>query len=44
LTPGPEPEKLAINDMQDGVYATPAGAVGTVCARTHSALFAFGKK
>ena len=44
LTLGPEPEILAINDMQDGVYATPAIVNGTIYVRTHSALFAFGKK
>ena len=41
---GPDPEILAVNDMQDGVYATPAVADGTIYIRTHSALFAFGKK
>jgi len=44
LTLGPEPEILAINDIQDGVYATPAIVNGTIYVRTHSALFAFGKK
>jgi outer membrane protein assembly factor BamB len=44
LTLGPEPELLATNDMQDGVYATPAVVDGTIYVRTHSALFAFGKK
>ena len=38
---GPEPEILAINDMQDGVYATPAIVDGTIYVRTHSALHAF---
>lgn len=44
LTLGPNPKILAINDMRDGVYATPAIVDGTIYVRTHSALFAFGKK
>ena len=44
LEVGPEPEILAVNDMQDGVYATPAVVDGTIYMRTHSALFAFRKK
>lgn len=44
LTLGPEPEILTVNDMQDGVYATPAVVDGTIYIRTHSALFAFGKE
>ncbi len=44
LTLGPKPEVVAINDMQDGVYATPAIVDGTLYVRTHSALFAFGEK
>jgi outer membrane protein assembly factor BamB len=42
LTLGPEPEILAVNDMQDGVYATPAIVDGTIYVRTHKTLFAFG--
>jgi len=41
LTLGAKPEILAINDMQEGVYATPAIVDGTIYVRTHSALFAF---
>lgn len=40
---GTEPEILAVNDMQDGVYATPAIVDSTIYVRTHSALFAFRK-
>jgi len=43
LTLGANPKKLATNDMQDGVYATPAIVAGTIYVRTHSALFAFGE-
>ena len=43
LTLGPNPEILAVNDMQDRVYATPAIVDGTIYVRTHSALFAFRK-
>lgn len=38
---GSNPEVLATNDMEDGVYATPAIVDGTIYIRTHSALFAF---
>jgi outer membrane protein assembly factor BamB len=41
LTLRPDPEILAVNDMEDGVYATPAIVDGTIYVRTHSALFAF---
>ena len=41
LTLGANPEILAANDMQEGVYATPAIVDGTIYVRTHSALFAF---
>ena len=41
LTLGANPEILATNDMQEGVYATPAIVDGTIYVRTHSALFAF---
>lgn len=44
LTLGPKPELLAANKMQDRVYATPAISDGVIYVRTHSALFAFGKK
>ena len=41
LTLVANPELLATNDMQEGVYATPAIVDGTIYVRTHSALFAF---
>ena len=41
LTLGESPRILATNDMQDGVYATPAIVDGTIYVRTHSSLFAF---
>ncbi|MCP4787715.1 MAG: PQQ-binding-like beta-propeller repeat protein [Fuerstiella sp.] len=41
LTLGPDPKILATNEMQDGVYASPAVVDGTIYVRTHSALFAF---
>jgi outer membrane protein assembly factor BamB len=41
LTLGADPEILAVNDMQENVYATPAIVDGTIYVRTHSALFAF---
>lgn len=44
LTLGANPKILAVNDMQDGVYATPAVVGGTIYVRTHSALFAFGEQ
>lgn len=44
LSLGPDPEILAVNDMEDGVFATPAIVDGTIYVRTHSALFAFRQK
>jgi outer membrane protein assembly factor BamB len=41
LTLDANPEILAVNDMQEGVYATPAVVDGTIYVRTHSTLFAF---
>ncbi len=41
LTLGANPELLATNVMQEGVYATPAIVDGTIYVRTHSSLFAF---
>ena len=41
LTLGPDPEILALNNMADQVYATPAIVDGTIYVRTHSTLFAF---
>jgi outer membrane protein assembly factor BamB len=44
LTLGANPEILATNYMQEGVYATPAIVDGTIYVRTHSTLFAFREK
>jgi outer membrane protein assembly factor BamB len=41
LTLGAEPQILAVNDMEDAVFATPAIVDGTIYVRTHSALHAF---
>ncbi len=38
---GAQKEILAVNDMQDSVYATPAIVDGTLYVRTRSALFSF---
>jgi outer membrane protein assembly factor BamB len=43
LSLGADPEILAVNDLKDGVYATPAIVDGTIYVRTHSSLFAFRK-
>jgi len=44
LALGPEPKVLATNEMRDRVYATPAISDGVLYVRTHSGLYAFGKK
>lgn len=41
---GAKPNVLAVNDMQEPVYATPAIVDGILYVRTHSALYAFGKR
>ena len=38
---GEEPGVVAVNEMQVGVYATPAIVDGVIYLRTHSALHAF---
>ena len=38
---GERPAVVAVNEMQDGVYATPAIVDGVIYLRTHSALHAF---
>lgn len=40
---GESPGILAVNDMDDEVYATPAIVDGVIYLRTHSALYAFAK-
>lgn len=42
LSLGPTPKTLAVNDMREDVYATPAISHGTIYVRTHTRLFAFG--
>jgi hypothetical protein len=44
LTLGANPEILAVNDMQEGVSATPALVGSAIYVRKHSTLFAFGTK
>lgn len=39
---GPPVKLLAVNDMQDRTYATPAADQGVLYVRTHSRLYAFG--
>ena len=39
---GTSRQVLAINDMADFVYATPAIVDGVIYIRTHSRLYAFG--
>ena len=40
---GQRPRVLAVNDMGDATYATPAAVAGTLYVRTHSRLYAFRK-
>ena len=42
LTLGRRPRVLAVNDMQDQTYATPAIVDGVLYVRTHHRLYAFG--
>ena len=41
---GEDPEVLSVNEMNDGVYATPAASDGVLYVRTHSALYAFSNQ
>lgn len=43
LPPGPSLEPLAINDMGDGIYATPALVDGRIYLRTVHTLYCFGE-
>jgi len=43
LPPGPKIEPLAVNDMGDGIYATPALVDGRIYLRTLNTLYCFGK-
>ena len=42
VKPGAEWEVIAVNDLDDGVYATPALSAGTIFLRTDSWLYCFG--
>jgi outer membrane protein assembly factor BamB len=42
LAPGPKIEPIAINDMGDGIYATPALVDGRIYLRTLNTLYCFG--
>ncbi len=44
LSLGPKPELLAVNEMGESVYATPAVVDDTLYVRTHSTLFAFRER
>ena len=37
----PKPQVVAVNDMQDRTYATPAAVDGILYVRTHTRLYAF---
>jgi len=41
---GPRPAILAVNDLEEETYASPAVVDGVIYIRTHSRLYAFGKK
>jgi outer membrane protein assembly factor BamB len=43
LPPGPNIEPIAVNDLQDGIYATPALVDGRIYLRTLNTLYCFGK-
>jgi outer membrane protein assembly factor BamB len=44
LKAGPQWEVLAVNDLGEEVFATPAIAAGRIFIRTRAALYCFGKK
>jgi outer membrane protein assembly factor BamB len=44
LKAGPSWEVLAVNDMEDECFATPAIAEGRIYVRTRSTLYSFGKR
>jgi len=44
LKPGAEQEVLAVNELDDECYATPAIADGRIYVRTRSALYCFGRR
>jgi len=44
LPPGPKLEPIAVNDLGDNIYATPALMDGRIYVRTLNTLYAFGMK
>ena len=44
LPPGPTTEPLVVNDLGDGIYATPALVDGRIYLRTLNTLYCFGLK
>lgn len=44
LPPGPKIEPIAINDLQDSIYATPALVDGRIYLRTLNTLYCFGAR
>jgi outer membrane protein assembly factor BamB len=44
VNPGPDLTPLAVNDLGEDTYATPAFADGRIYVRTIAALYAFGSK
>jgi outer membrane protein assembly factor BamB len=42
LPPGPKLEPIAVNDLGDGIYATPALVDGRIYLRTVNTLYCFG--
>ena len=42
LPPGPSLEPIAMNDMGEGIYATPALVDGRIYLRTLHTLYCFG--
>ena len=42
VKPGADWEMIAVNDLSDGVYATPALSDGTIFPRTDAWLYCFG--
>jgi hypothetical protein len=43
LPPGPKIDPMAVNDLGDGIYATPALVDGRIYLRTLNTLYCFGK-
>jgi outer membrane protein assembly factor BamB len=43
VSPGGDLAPIAVNDLAEDIYATPAFADGRIYVRTTAALYAFGK-